>query len=364
MRIAFDATTLGPPQTGVGYYSEHLLKGLLRTQPDHRFLLLTHQPLTGRWRGMEASDSFVASRNLWLQWTAPRLLRRLRPEIAHFTNSLVPWLANCPMVVTVHDMSVSLFPRLHPLRRRLMFPLVTVSMQRARRVITVSDTSRRDIVSRGLDSAKVDVVHAAAAPQFRPIDDFAVLDRVRLRYRLPERFLLFVGTLEPRKNLGGLLKAYRGLPAKARRSCPLIIVGPPGWGMRRLTRDLRRGAWGAEIRWIGYVPFGDLPALQNLAEAFIFPSLYEGFGLPVIEAMASGTPVITSSGSSLKELFEDAALLVDPQDAVALTGAMQRVLESGDLRRELAQKGLVRARRFSWDKAAEQTLDVYRRAMN
>ncbi len=368
MRIAFDATTLQPPLTGVGYYTRHLLGALLKAGGGHEVLLLSHRPLEEPWKtlGSPASrEGFLSSRNLWLQWTAPKILRRVQPEVAHFTNSLVPRMTECRLVVTVHDMSLRLFPALHPWRRRLLEPLVRASLRRARRVITVSESSRRDIIRySGIPALKVVVVHAAAASEFRPIQDDEVLNRARSRYQLPDRFLLYLGTFEPRKNVARLLEAYLRLPDPLRRDCPLLLAGASGWGLRKLRRNLERSAFGPEVRTLGYVPYEDLPALLNLAEAFVFPSLYEGFGLPVIEAMACGTPVVTSSTSSLEELFQNAALLADPEDVQEIRKALRTVLESRDLRRELSQKGIARAGAFSWEKAAQETLEVYRAAIS
>ncbi len=363
MRIAFDATTLHPPQTGVGYYTENLLNGLLEAAPEHEWVLLSHRPLESRWATLSQPvpvDGYLSVRNLWLQWKAPRLLARLGPDLAHFTNSLIPWRTATPCVVTVHDMTLALFAHWHPWRRRLTLPLVIDSMKKAHRVITVSQTSRRDIVREARISAdKVVVIPAAPGPEFRRIEHARELERVQRRYQLPERFVLFVGTIEPRKNLARLVDVFLSLPAELQNDFPLLIAGAPGWGEARLRRALARGTWSPEVRWLGYVPREDLPLLLNRAELFVFPSLYEGFGLPVVEAMACGAPVITSDTSSLKELFSEAALLVDPHDSQELRRALTKALESGDLRQELRAKSQIRAADFSWAEAARRTLEVY-----
>ncbi len=365
MRIAFDGSTLHPPQTGVGYYTEHLLRALLEAEEGHELLLLSHRPFDEEgWARLRApgGNAFRSARTLWLQWAAPRLLERLRPDVAHFTNSILPPSGSVPLVLTVHDMSLALFPALHPLRRRLTLPLIRRSIEAARRIITVSESSRSDLVDLGVAAGKIEVIHAAPAPDFRPISDPGTLEEVRRRHRLPRRFVLFLGTIEPRKNVQRLVEAYLALPDRIRKGRCLVLAGRPGWGARHLRRALARSHWGEEVRWLRYVPFSDLPPLLNLAELLVFPSLYEGFGLPVVEAMACGTPVITSNRSAMRELFEGAARLADPEDPEALAAALREVLDNDDLRRHLAGESLSRAAFFSWAEAARRTLQVYREA--
>jgi glycosyltransferase involved in cell wall biosynthesis len=205
------------------------------------------------------------------------------------------------------------------------------------------------------------VVHEAASPAFHPITDQSTLDRVRVRYRLPARFVLYVGTIEPRKNLSRLVEAFaqarrRGIPHH------LVCVGPYGWSSRDLTGRIERLGMTDAVHFTGYAPFDDLPAIYNLGELFVFPSMYEGFGLPVVEAMASGTPVITSNTSSLGEIAGDAACTVDPTSIDAIADALVGVATDDAWRRELSARGLRRAAAFSWTQTAKEMLAVYHRA--
>jgi glycosyltransferase involved in cell wall biosynthesis len=266
-------------------------------------------------------------------------------------------------IVTVHDMSLRLYPQCHPLRRVLLNrPLMHVAIRQAAAIVTVSESARRDLLRlHGIAADRVSVVHEAASPAFHPMTDRSTLQRVRTRYRLPARFVLYVGTIEPRKNLSRLVEAFaqarrRGIPHH------LVCVGPYGWSSRDLTARIGRLGITDAVHFTGYAPFEDLPAIYNLGELFVFPSLYEGFGLPVVEAMASGTPVITSNTSSLGEIAADAAFTVDPTSTEAIADALVGVASHDALRRELSARGLRRAAAFSWTQTAKEMLAVYHRA--
>ena len=364
MRIAFDGTTLTPSRTGIGYYSEHLLSHLAAEFTEDEWIVISNQPLS-------LSDPLPPHRRLdaegripwripWIQLTAPRLLRQLDPHVAHFTNSICPLRSPVPTVLTIHDMSPELFPHLHPLRRRLTRRLVRRCARRAQAVIAVSESTRRNICAiLGVSSRKVVVVREAAAPAFRPIEDRETLRRVRNRYNLPERFLLHVGTIEPRKNLVSLVQAFSRVVGSGYSDLGLVLVGKWGWGIHQVREAIGALGLRGPVRLPGYVEFGDLPALYSLAVATLYPSLHEGFGLPVIEAMACGSPVITSANSSLIEVAGSAALMLDGPSPTAIAAALRRLLGSRDLREELAGRSLQNARRFSWSRAAAETHQVY-----
>ena len=367
MRIAFDGTTLRPGRTGVGYYTEHLLRHLAAESPDDEVVVVSNRPVDlagplppNAWVARDASFSF---RLAWLQFGAPRLLDALDADVAHFTNSIVPLASPVPTVVTIHDMSLTLYPRFHPLRRVLLNrPLVRLAARRVGAIITVSHSARRDIL-RLCDVApeRVHVVHEAAAPAFRPVTDPARLDAARARYGLPDRFLLYVGTIEPRKNLPRLIEAYGRRHRAGDLPWPLVCVGRYGWRSRDVEARVERLGLAGQVRFAGYVPFEDLPAIYSLADVFVFPSLHEGFGLPVIEAMACGTPVVAGDNSSLAEIASGAAQTVDVTDVDALGDAMAGLMASPERRERLARRGLQRARQFSWRRAARETLGVYGR---
>jgi glycosyltransferase involved in cell wall biosynthesis len=370
MRIAFDGTTLTPGRTGVGYYSEHLLQHLAREAEStgDELIVVSNQPIeTDRPLPphVRVHDGHRFPLRIgWLALRAARALEALEPDVAHFTNGMMPLGSPVSTVVTIHDMSLRLYPHCHPIRRRVLNrPLMHAAIRRASAIVAVSHSARRDLLRfHAVAPERVTVVHEAASPVFQPIRDRERLDAVRRRYALPDRFMLYVGTIEPRKNLPRLLEAFRSARA-AGIPHHLVAVGPYGWLSRDLAARIDRLGLRAFVHLTGYVPFEDLPAIYNLGEFFVFPSLYEGFGLPVVEAMACATPVITSNRSSLAEIAGDAAEQVEPESAEALACAMRQLAGDRELREDLAARGLARARSFSWTETARRMLAVYQRAV-
>ncbi len=368
MRVAFDGTTLRPGRTGVGYYTEHLLQHLAAEGPDDDIIVLSNRPVETT-RPLPSHVRVVTSgwrlpRIVWMQSQAPRLLERLQPDVVHFTNGIVPMASPVPVVVTIHDMSLTLYPGYHPPRRVLLNrPLVNLAARRADAIITVSESSKRDIVrSYGLSPQRVHVVHEAAAPAFRPIHDLGALTRVRRQYGLADRFILYVGTIEPRKNLPKLIEAFARRRRRGDLTHQLVCVGPYGWLSRDIEALLDRLQVNDSVLFTGYVPFHDLAAFYNLAEMFVFPSIYEGFGLPVIEAMACGTPVITGHVAALDEVAGGAVEHVEALEVEAIGDALVRLAQDRDRRQALTRAGLQRAQFFSWARAARETAIVYRHA--
>lgn len=369
MRIAFDGTTLTPGRTGVGYYTEHLLQHLAREveATGDELVVVSNRPIDTqaplpRHVRVHQGHRFPV-RIGWMQLRAARALDAIKADVAHFTNGMMPFAAPVSTVVTIHDLSLKLYPQCHPVRRLLLNrPLMQVAMRQAAAIVTVSNSTRRDLLRlHGVPADRVSVVHEAASPAFRPIRDRARLESVRAKYALPERFVLYVGTIEPRKNLGRLMEAV----AQARAAgIPhhLVCVGPYGWSSRDLQGLIERLGLTPYVHFTGYVPFADLPALYNLGELFVFPSLYEGFGLPVIEAMACGTPVITANSSSLIEIAGDAAVTIDPASTDALAQAIRDLAMDEAWRRDLAGRGRHRSRAFSWTQTAREMLALYQRA--
>ena len=368
MHIAFDGTTLRPGRTGVGYYTEHLLRHTAAQADGDALTVISNTPVetTGPLPAHVQTlvTPSVLPRLLWMQAHAPRVLRRIKADVAHFTNGMVPLASPVPTVVTIHDMSLTMYPAFHPRRRVLLNrPLVNLAARHADAVITVSAAAKADIVRiYGLEPARVHVVHEAAAPAFRVIHDPFELQRVRERYGLAERFILYVGTIEPRKNLPTLIEAFARRRVAGELPHQLVCAGPYGWLSDDIEAQIDRLRIRDAVRFTGYVPFDDLPAIYNLAEMFVFPSVYEGFGLPVIEAMACGTPVVTGDVPALAEVAGDAAARVHPLEAEPLADTIVALGSSRERREELSRRGLARARTFSWERAAADTLNVYRAA--
>jgi glycosyltransferase involved in cell wall biosynthesis len=290
-----------------------------------------------------------------------RRLRHFAPDLYFGPSFFGLFAPPTKTVITIHDMGYARFPEATQwfMRRHLRKRLLR-DARGADAILADSAATKADVVSfLGVPEAKIHVVYAGVAGEFRPIIDAATLDAVRARYTLPPRFLLFLGTIEPRKNLLRLLQAFRLLAEFPGFEHRLVLAGDKGWSDRAILQALQPLQDAGQVVLTGRVAQEDLPALYSLAEAFAFPSLWEGFGLPVLEAMACGTPVVTANVSSLPEVAGDAALLVDPLSVEELAHALRRVLTDADLREELRRKGLERAKQFTWEKAAHDALSVF-----
>jgi glycosyltransferase involved in cell wall biosynthesis len=298
---------------------------------------------------------------LWEQVVQPWVLHRIGADLMHGPVFVGPLLTHCPFVITIHDLSFIRFPALfRPTKRMYLTAMTRLSARRARRLIAVSAHAAGESTRLlGVPRDRVDVVYHGVDPIFHPLpdDDVAAFRRQK---GLPERFVLFVGTLEPRKNLVRLVEAFARI---RHRDVALVLVGGKGWLYDELFARVEALGLDHDVLFPGYVARDALPLWYNAATAFAYPSLYEGFGLPVLEAQACGTPVLTSNASSLPEAAGDGALMVDPYDVLALTAGLDRLLTDGTLRQELRERGLAHAGRFSWSRTAQETACVYRRAM-
>ncbi len=377
MKIALDVRTITPTRSGVGNYVLHLLRGLERVAPQHQFFLVgqagNFQTLG---RDLPEPGSALCTRlsheshplgDLWEHLWLPGALDRSGVDVLHGPATLVPLTSSRhASVVTIHDLVAFLFPDTIPHKYALyMRWLIRRVVHRADHIISVSQNTKDDLVQvLGIAPEKITVVHEAATSRFQPVEDPMALETVRRRYGIDRPFFYHLGNIEPRKNLVRLIKAFLKVRSQRPGQVKLVISGQKGWLTNKIFRTLGPMDYGEDIIFTGYLPTGDLPLLMNASLAFVFPSLYEGFGLPVLEAMCCGTPVITSNISSLPEIVGGAAVLVDPYDERAIAGGMARVLDDADLRARLRRKGIERARGFSWERAAEGTLKVYRRALD
>jgi glycosyltransferase involved in cell wall biosynthesis len=290
---------------------------------------------------------------------------RLLPDatLFHATEHLLLPVRDIPTVLTVHDLVYHLFPAYH---KRLNYWFLNAAMplfvRRASALITVSESSKRDLIRLyGVPADKITVVYEAASALFQPASA-AQIAASRARYGLPERYLIALGTIEPRKNLIRLVSALRTLRQQDPQLA-LVIVGRSGWLYQDFYQELEELDDPRAVLLPGYVPDEQLPAVLSGATALVLASLYEGFGLPILEAMACGTPVVCSNVSSMPELGGSAARYFDPQDTGQMAETIAAVLRDGDLRAEMRQRGLEQAARFSWQRAARETLDVYKRAI-
>ncbi|HET7292736.1 MAG TPA: glycosyltransferase family 1 protein [Vicinamibacteria bacterium] len=368
MIVGLEATVLREPLSGVGHYIARLIDSIANGAGEgavDRLMVLSNRTLAIEPGGrVEAHDRpSIRARPFWMQFVLPRILQRARPDLVHFTNYLAPIGLELPFVTSFHDMSLALLPQCHTLKKRLLTArLIPFAARNARLILTPSESTRRDVVRLlHVDPARVRVIPYAAARSFRPVA--AGRERLEQAYGIRSPYLLFVGTVEPRKNLARALRAFARI-AGSHPGLRFVMVGPLGWKFDEILREVERPALEGRVQRVGYVPEADLPALYSHALAFLYPSLYEGFGLPLVEAMACGAPVITSNGSSMAEIGDGAALLVDPQDEQAIADALDRLVTDAALRAELRERGLLRAAQYSWERTGRETVAAYQAACN
>jgi glycosyltransferase involved in cell wall biosynthesis len=356
LKIAFDGTVLHGRKSGVGYYCEELLKAMLAMNHEDQFFVFSHQPVELDQASANGNLKFTNSirfpiRAVYLHAFLPQILAKVQPDVCHYTNFLAPIFEKRPYVVTIHDMGLETLRDAHPLAKRLYTKrLVPHVARKAKLIITNSEYSKWEIVRcLGIPEDRIRVTPLAASPEFRPVNADP-----------PRPYFLYVGNLEPRKNLERLIDAFARMPSK---NHDLVIAGNRWYHGGAAEEKARSLGLNGRVRFLGYVPRADLPGLFGGATALVYPSLLEGFGLPIVEAMACGTPVITSNNSSMKEVAGGAAVLIEPTSVREMTEALTKVAEDATLRQELSAKGLKRATEFSWARTAELTLDVYREAV-
>ncbi|HWP46757.1 MAG TPA: glycosyltransferase family 1 protein [Candidatus Limnocylindrales bacterium] len=373
MRIGLDARLAFYDRTGIGQYTRALLTYLptVSTDQDLYFLFCDRQPFVNPWSDPRLNIVPIPrkQRILWTNFSLPPFLKAKQIDLYHgVCNFELPVRKVCPYVVTIHDLIPLFFPKLVPKKHLLLFHILMRWVARiADKIITDSNSSKKDILDRlGVPEEKIQVIYLAHHPVYRPIPDRNKIESILAKYRLNGKYLLFTGVLEPKKNLLRLIEAFYLLKTQINphKDLKLVLVGGTGWGYtgagENLPRLIEQRELKEEVIFTGYVPDEDLPYLYNGAELFVFPSLYEGFGLPVLEAMACGTPVVTSKVSSLPEIVGEAGKLINPYDPRSIAEGISEVLTNQTLRQSMIEKGLQRAHLFSWQRTAAETLAVYR----
>jgi glycosyltransferase involved in cell wall biosynthesis len=369
VRIGIDARKLR--DFGIGTYIRNLLRQLARLDHDTEFVLLCRpqdrQSLTSLGENFRTVPETAPNYSLAEQIHVPWTLRREGVTLFHAPHYVLPPLVRCRSVVTIHDCIHLMFPQYLPNRFALAYARTSITMaaRRANRVLTVSESSKRDIL-RFVDvpADRIDVIYNAYDERFgvEPREEDVV--RVRERYQLHDEFVLYAGNVKPHKNLARLIEAFHLVRSRGLDHLKLVLIGDEISRYAALRRAVHRYQLHKYVRFLGYLPEETLAVMYRLAGVFVFPSLYEGFGLPPLEAMASGTPVVTSNVSSLPEVAGDAALLVDPYDPSAIADGIYKVLTDETLRRDLRQKGLARARQFSWEDSVRRVREIYGEVAN
>ena len=366
MRVAIDARKLH--DFGIGTYIRNLLRQLARIDHDTEYVLLCGEADIGvaaqlgpNFRAvLEPSPNYSIREQIHVPW----VLRRERPDLYHAPHYVLPAAVGCSSVVTIHDCIHLMFPQYLPSRAAYAYARAQMwtAAHRSDCILTVSDASKRDILHLfNIPPEKIVVIYNAIDAHFSVTPPADAVCRVRERYQLNHRFVLYVGNIKPHKNLVRLIEAFNELRTGELEDLKLLIIGDEISKLPALRRAVHRHKLHKHVRFLGYVPDDQLAVLYRLAAVFVFPSLYEGFGLPPLEAMASGTPVVVSNVSSLPEVVGDAAVLVDPHDVDSIVDGLRLVLTDPARAEEMRRKGLERAREFSWERSVARTLEVYKR---
>ncbi len=368
MQIGIDARLVYHQPAGISRYTRHLMRAISKINREDDFIVFQHRRHTEPLISMpnfRRATLFAPVHTRLEQFMLPLELMRFPLDLLHSTDFIPPLRASLPTVITVHDLAFLHWPHFLTKDSAAYYGQIDRGVRRASHIIVPSESTKKDLVAQlGVPKNKVSVIYEAADDSFGPLPVEPTRREICQRYGLPNTFILFVGTIEPRKNVDGLLHAFRHLLDKYNMDeVGLAIAGGRGWLYEDILDLIRKLKLERNVFTLGRVNDGDLHKLYVGARCHVHPAHYEGFGLPPLEAMACGTPTIVSNVSSLPEVVGDAALMVNPENWEELAIAMHRLLTDDQLHAELREKGLQRARCFSWEQAAERTLEVYRRVI-
>ncbi len=362
MKIAVDCRALTSLKTGGGYYTENLLKALIAADKENKYILCAHRPFdfaaaAGSFKKIEGG---CFSGLLWQNAVLPWVLAREKAGLLHSPLFTLPYAFGCPGIITVFDLTPVIFPKFHRAKVRLSFLSLQRSVEKAERIIAISEHTKKDLISRmGAAEGKISVIYPAASPRFRPAGP-EEKKRVKAKYAGGGDYLLHVGTLEPRKNLEFLIDVFMEMIASGRdNGVNLLLVGAKGWKYSPIFDRIAGYGLRDRVFWAGYAEFSDLPGLYSGAEVFVYPSMYEGFGLPLLEALACGAPSVASHVSSMPEVLGDAGLLIKGWDVREWAAGISLLLEDRSTRDEFSRSGMLRSGKFSWSVCAEKTLELY-----
>ncbi len=370
MKIAINTLAMKSFRHGVGRYVGSLVKALLKIDTKNHYLLYVSK-LNAKYFEVKGNPrvslKFVpanrALRLLWEQTLLPLDLKRERVNVFYGPAFTVPLFKTCEQVVAVLDLTWFKQRKKHIWIKQLYFrTLIPLAVRQAEKVLVISQSTKKDLLQiLKVPKEKIVVTYLGTSSSFRVVENQKKLSETRVKYKLPRQFILFIGVLEPRKNITGLIKAFSRLKKDNNLSHKLVIGGGRsyGWKNEEVFQAIKNLKVEDEVIFTDFISEADLTAVYNLADLFVLPSFYEGFGLPVLEAQACGCPVITSNLSSMPEVGGDAALLVDPKNVEELAKAMRRILTDGKLKAEMIRKGFLNVKHFSWEKTARETLKVF-----
>lgn len=367
MLIGIDASrVLVQQRTGTEVYSLNVIRQLLHIGDGHQFRLYWREspPASLGFVGPAVQNRVVAMPRVWTHLGLGPEVTANPPSVLFVPAHVVPAVRRCPAVVTIHDVGYLHYPETYTKSRWWSLHLSTrFSASQARLIIADSKATKADLVHHyNIPAEKIRVVYLAGDPIFQPMESAMAIDEVKRRHGIAGEYFLHLGTLQPRKNIDGLVRAFAEFTRTAGNAHKLVLAGRKGWLFESIYRVVQNLGLVDAVVFVDYVSDEDLPALLNGATALVFPSYYEGFGLPALQAMACGVPVIASNVSSLPEVVGDAGLLIDPYDTSQIANSMARIVSDQNLRNDLHQRGLERAKLFSWEQCARETLAVLEEA--
>lgn len=355
MLIGIDIRTAIGQKVGIGIYNYNLVINLAKIDTNNRYILYSDKPL----------DFGIDNKNFQIKvFQYPKFLWHFRVlldiifnqvDIYHTSSMIIPSFLRDRCSVFFPDITNFLFPQYHTLKLKIARIFFKKAIKNSKIIFTISLNSKKDIVSFfNTSESKIMAIYLAASEKFKRIENKSELKSIKSKYNLPDKFILFVGSIEPRKNLTGLIKAFQKIKTKIEHK--LVIVGGKGWLNSEIYKMIKKEKLQDDIIFTGYVSEEDLVAIYNLADLFVYPSFYEGFGIPVLEAMSCGCPVITSNTSSLPEVCGDAGIMVDPYNVDQLAQMMLKAIQDVRLHTQMVMKGFQQVKNFSWQETASQTL--------
>lgn len=371
MRIFIDARMIIDYLTGIGRYSYNLIDELSRIDRTNQYILLVNDSSLASFIRDKSNFKLEIIKakpmSILEQFVIPSVLKRKKADLFHAPSFVIPLKLPCRSVITLHDLTHMVFPK--EFRGIVQFYyqfIVKPAIKKAEVVITDSENSKKDIITLlNIPRKKVRVTYLAVDTKMKPVEKSVdILRKIKTKYNINKKFILYHGNKKAHKNVLRLIEAFHKLCVERRLDYLLVITGKREIKSRetdfsQIEREVKRFGLDNKVIYTGYISEEDLPLLYNASDLFVYPSLYEGFGLPVLEAMACGIPVVTSNTSSLPEIVGDAGMLVNPYDVNAITGAIYKALTNSELRDQMSKKGLARAKRFSWEKCARETLKLY-----
>lgn len=366
MRIGIDATSLCRKITGIEYYTLNLVKNILKIDNKNDYIIFFRKEIHPELKQFEKKAKFLVSpinnqifcEQVWL----PYIVRGEKVELMHFPAFPPGVLTSKKYIITIFDATVWKYPKTLSWKGKLyMKPLITLATKRASKILTISENSKKDIIKfTKVPSYQVENTGIAISKIFNPLGNKILLEKIKKKYNLPTKFILSVCSIEPRKNLLNLLKAYKLLlDINPKIQHKLVLAGRKAWGKNLISNKIIELNLKNNVIMTGYVPEQDLVCIYSLAEIFVFPSIYEGFGLPPLEAMACGTPVVSSNTSSLPEVIGNAGLMIDPYNIQEIAMTIKTLIQDPKLREQLIKLGIERAKLFSWEDVAKKVINIY-----